>query len=59
MIEANETDLPWEEGESARWIRPADNVTSFEPQIMTLSFNCAVVPEICVSIFFGVDCLCF
>lgn len=44
MIEANETHLAWEEDEVARWIKPGG-----KRQIMTLSFDCNSIPEICVS----------
>jgi hypothetical protein len=50
VLEANESTLPWEEGESYRWVKPADGDSANGPLVMDLSFNCASIPEVCVSV---------
>jgi len=55
MLEANETNLPWEADEGSRWIKPVGDSAN-NPQILTLAFNCANLPEICNNICYGFFC---
>jgi hypothetical protein len=53
LLEVNESNLPWEEGEPYRMVKLADG-NSARPlqarQAMNLTFNCANIPEVCVSV---------
>jgi hypothetical protein len=55
MVGANETDIPWEEGEMVRWVNQAEGYSYYSGGPATqfldaiLIFNCENMPEVCVS----------
>lgn len=53
MLEADEADLPWEEGEGVRLVKPVNygRISARQPAPpLQVHFNCAALPDICVSI---------